>query len=203
MGDFANKNNNLELLTGFQYMELNFQPSTFSSCSKIFRLEYLLDHLFFFPEGVFWEDADFVMRALYKSTRIKFVQDHLYYYCFNQQSISHESISGKNYADLVKMGARKLAFSNAIAKESPMIAEKIRMDSCWNATTVKKIVFLNAKERKVFYANIENIKYQEIKTLQELGKLRYLYLYPNFVHSIFFLLSPMMNILKRLKYRNK
>jgi len=121
----------------------------------------------------------------------------LYYYCYNEHSISRTG-SGKKYADMVKMGARKLAFANSIEKESPDLALKIKADAAWNATTVKKILLLNSTERSHFYHLLEEPQYAAIKTEVKSSFFRFLYHYPKLTGLLLFIASPFINLIKKI-----
>lgn len=150
MEDNLNQKNELPVMSGSEYLKDNYHPSAFSSCSKIYKRELLLNNSFFFAEGVYWEDADLVVRILYNANRLKYIPDHLYYYCNNAQSISR-SISGKKLADMVKMGERKLLFANSIENENPKLASMVKIDALWNTRAVKNIVKLGKKDIDIFY----------------------------------------------------
>lgn len=206
-GDFLhdriNTHSVTEVLNGKQFLELNFQPTTLSSWSKIYRTQYLRENNFQFTEGVYWEDADFVIRAIYFSDRIQLIKDHLYYYCFNNKSISRDHYSGKKYADLIKMGYRKLCFSKEIEAESPDISLKIKNDAYWNATALKKVFFLNKNERIILYESIKSTKYNEIKKNRQLGILRELYTRPILVDIMLYIFGPLIVTLKWIKNLNR
>lgn len=184
------------VMDGKTYLKSHYQPSVFSSCSKIYSRDYLIAIHLYFTEGVYWEDADMVVKAIYYASSVKFIPDHLYYYCYNEESISRTG-SGKKYADMVKMGARKLAFANSIGKESPDLALKIKEDAAWNATTVKKILLLNSTERSIFYHLLEEPQYTAIKSAVKSHFFRFLYHYPILTSNILFFTSPFINLLKK------
>ncbi len=196
--DAANIDTETAVMSGKTFLEFHYQPSTFSSCSKIYRREYLIENNLYFTEGVYWEDADLVVKAIYYSLKVKFIPDHLYYYCYNDQSISRTG-SGKKYADMVKMGARKLAFARSIEAENPDLALKIKEDAAWNATTVKKILLLNAPERSNFYKLLDEPQYTDIKAEAKNPYFRFLYHYPVISSFILFFSSPFLNLIKTIK----
>ena len=139
-----------------------------------------------------------MVKAIYHALKVKFIPDHLYYYCYNDQSISRTG-SGKKYADMVKMGARKLEFARSIEAESPDLALKIKEDAAWNATTVKKIVLLNITERSNFYKLLKDPKYTDVKSEVKNPYFRFLYHYPNTANAILFFFSPLLNLIKTIK----
>ena len=185
------------IMNGKEFLNRHYTPSTFSSCSKIYRTEYIINENLFFEEGVYWEDADFVVKALYFAKRVMYIPDFLYYYCFNQQSIS-KMVNAKTNADMVKMGYRKLIFSEQIMGQSIELSKKISNDAAWNATVVKKILFFNHSERLKFYKLINESKYFKIKNLVKNKSLRFLYFYPNFCIYTLFYLSPILKFLRKI-----
>jgi len=196
--DSVNPESETKVIDGKTFLDLHYQPSTFSSCSKIYNKDYLIANQLYFAEGVYWEDADIVVKAFYYASRVKFIPKHLYYYCYNEESISRTG-NGKKYADMVKMGARKLAFANSIEKESPDLALKIKADAAWNATTVKKILLLNSTERSHFYHLLEEPQYAAIKTEVKSSFFRFLYHYPKLTGLLLFFASPFINRIKKIR----
>lgn len=186
------------VMDGKTFLKSHYQPSIFSSWSKIYRKDYLIDNYFYFAEGVYWEDADLVVKVIYHALKAKFIPDHLYYYCYNDQSISRTG-NGKKYADMIKMGARKLAFARSIEAESPDLALKIKKDAAWNATTVKKILFLNTTERSNFYRLLDNSQYGDIKSEVKNPYFKFLYHYPVIANIILFFFSPLLKLAKIIK----
>jgi len=196
--DNVNSTTESRVTNGKVFLEHHYQPSVFSSCSKIYKKVYLQDNQLSFAEGVYWEDADFVVKSIYKAAKVKFIPDHLYYYCYNDQSISRTK-SGKKYADMVKMGARKLEFANTIRNESPKLAEAIRRDAIWNASVVKRIIYLPENERKIFYSILTGQEYMEIKSAVNSKFERVLYRFPVGVNACLWFVTPVLIQLKKLK----
>ena len=97
------------------------------------------------------------------------------------------------------MGARKLAFANSIEKESPDLALKIKEDAAWNASTIKKILFLNSTERSIFYHLLEEPQYAAIKSEVKSPFFRFLYHYPILTSIILFFTSPVINSIKKIR----
>ncbi len=179
-----------------EYFNNNFL--IFSSSSKIISLNFLINKHFEFQEGVFFEDADLSLKLLYFASHVIYLPYSIYYYRINNNSIILSNYSGKKYADMIKVASRKIDFYKEIQNEAPLLALKIKKDGCWNATSIKKIVFLNSKERKKFYQEIQlKDNSNLIKELK--GYYRFFLSYPRFTQLILFFVSPIARILKRLK----
>jgi len=196
--DTVNLKYSSQVLDGKSFLDINYQPSVFSSTSKISKREYLKKNKFRFAEGVYWEDADLVVQMLYFAARVQFIPDHIYYYCYNEQSISRTQ-SGKKLADMVKMGSRKLQFSKSIEQESPILSKQIRKDAAWNATAVKRIIFLPSKERKIFYHLLKSEEFDDVKSMEHSILLKILFNFQVFVNTICFFISPVLIRIKKMK----
>jgi len=185
-----------EVIDGSLFLEKYYQPLFFSPCSKIFRKKFILKNHFYFSEGVFWEDADIVVKMIYYSKRIKYIPDHLYYYCFNGLSISRKN-NWKKTADMIKMGYRKVIFAESISLESPTLSIKIIQDGAWNAGVIKKIIFYTYSERRLFYKEIGTDVRFKMGHLVENKMLKIFYYQRCFTQLILFFLSPLFRIIKK------
>ena len=101
------------------------------------------------------------------------------------------------------MGNRKLLFSHRISNEDPDFSSKIMKDGLWNATAVKKIIYLNSDERNTFYNELDNKIYDEIKANIDDKYAKYLLKYEVTVKLLFFLLSPIARLIRGIKKYTK
>ena len=69
--------------------------------SKIFRFDLIKDLRF--PEGVFYEDAPYAIRAIHISDSLVTVPDTTYHYFSNQNSTMKQAVKGKNLEDKIMM----------------------------------------------------------------------------------------------------
>jgi glycosyltransferase involved in cell wall biosynthesis len=192
---------NYKITNGQNFLESSYNSSfaIFTAWSKIIRIDLILQYNCFFAEGVYFEDGDNIVKLLYYAKEIIYIQSPIYYYRSNNKSIMNSSISGKKYADMIKMGARKLLFSEQIKEESPTLALKIRQDAIWNATAVKRILFLKHKERIKFYKELNHKQFIEIKKGNRSIYLRVLFFCPALINILFYFISPILRLLKQYK----
>lgn len=73
----------------------------FSACAKLYKKECLNDVKF--PLNYMYEDQGTVYKTFFKSKRIVFTSDKLYFYIQRQGSILHNNSSSKRYWDGIKM----------------------------------------------------------------------------------------------------
>jgi len=194
-GDYVRETANYihieNVIDGETFLRDNFTAIVLSPWSKIFKKKFLEQYNLFFEEGVFWEDADYIIKAIYLAKKILVIPDYLYYYTYNENAIT-KTHSGKKYADLVKVGARKLIFYEEIKNKSPEIAQLLYNDALWNATIVRRILYLSVKERNIFYALLKSEEFESIKKAVKSKKLKFLYKYPHLVNISLFLISPLI-----------
>lgn len=190
-------NPSIEILemTGESYLEYYFQPATMSSCSMIYSLSYWKENKFRFEEGVYWEDADLVVKTIYYSNKIIHINEYLYYYCYNQNSISR-GVSGKKIADMIKMANRKLKFSNEVTNRN--ISQLIYEDALWNTNSVKKVLLMNNKERDSFYSGLSNIDIESLKNEIKCFICKLLISDSRFIRFFLAFSYPFVKLLKRL-----
>lgn len=194
--DNLNPPNNIDLMLGSSYLEMYFQPATMSSCSKIFELSYWRKNNFEFSEGVFWEDADLVIKSIYYARRFSYITNHLYYYCYNHNSISRGN-SGKKIADMLRMSKRKYDFSRQI--DNQKVSNLISQDAIWNTKAVKKILYINNKERNIYYNELKTIDLSILKCQIKNVINRTLLSDSNLIKCILYVISPVLINLKSVK----
>ena len=76
--------------------------SAFSACLKLYKKEFLdsFDD-FSFPEGISFEDVIFHVMAMLRASRISFVNESLYYYRSNENSILNSSANGFDIFEVI------------------------------------------------------------------------------------------------------
>ena len=80
--------------------------------SKIFRFDIIKDLRF--PEGVFYEDAPYAIRALHLENSLVTVPDTTYHYFSNPKStIKQQSLKGKNKEDKIAMNLDLINYCEA------------------------------------------------------------------------------------------
>lgn len=81
----------------------------------IYRKDYLIDNNFIFPEGVYWEDTVFCIKALMAAQSVQFLPTIGYYYRVNDNSISrvgNGQMPAKQMYDMsFVMGVRLMEFA--------------------------------------------------------------------------------------------
>lgn len=191
-----NTNSESEVLKGPSFLDYYYQPSTMSCCTRIYNTDYLRKNKFYFEEGVYWEDADWVVKSIYHSERTLYTPAYLYYYCFNSSSISR-STDWKKSADMVKMGYRKALFAENISKESPALSNRIIQDASWNAMAIKKVVFLNNKDRQRFYKAIVGDVQQKMGDYVLKKQMKFLYKQQKLSTFLLFFASPLLKLTRK------
>lgn len=61
-----------------------------SACSNMYRSAFLKENNLFFQEGITHEDVEFTTRLFCHKSKIMLVDDTVYYYIFNEQSLSKD-----------------------------------------------------------------------------------------------------------------
>ena len=138
-----------EVLSGLGFIERYFNAGySLAPWAYFYRRDFWIENNFAFAENVLWEDADLIAQCIYYSKKIQFIPESIYFWCFNDISISR-TISGQKLADRVKQGNRKLQVSKKIFNENQSFSHTIRNDGIWNATVVKKIIYLLTLFQKI------------------------------------------------------
>ena len=135
-------------ISGYEYLVNYYQPASMSACSNVYKRKYLLEKGLFFQEGVFWEDADVVLKSYLLADDFYYMPENLYYYCYNQSSISR-NLSSKKIIDLLKMAVRKNELMYLIPNEE--LRRKVLLDVIWNLNAIKKIILLDFNDLIIFF----------------------------------------------------
>ena len=61
-----------------------------SVCDKMFRADFIRANGFLFPEGLYYEDVPFLVKALFRANRLAVVDGAAYNYVMNASSILHD-----------------------------------------------------------------------------------------------------------------
>lgn len=78
--------------------------------NKIYKTALLKEYNLNFPEGKYYEDGLFTLRAVYYSKKLVTVTDTFYYYYINPVSIVKSGLNGKKLEDLKEMQKNILDF---------------------------------------------------------------------------------------------
>lgn len=88
----------------FSYMDAkrHVMNSAFSACLKLYKKAFLdLFDDFYFPEGISFEDVIFHVKAMLRASRISFVNESLYYYRSNVNSILNSTANGFDIFEVI------------------------------------------------------------------------------------------------------
>ncbi len=187
------------ILSGKEFISEYFNSTySLSPCFYIYKRDFWQANNFKFVENVFWEDADLIAQCLFKADRIKYISTPMYCWVYNIQSTSR-TLSGKKLGDMVKMSNRNYLFSKKIIDEDIEFSKKMYSAAMWNATCIKKIIFMSYNERKIFYNELtEDIYKGVIREIKD-WKLKFLYKYPTIVNIFLYPIAPLLAILKSTK----
>jgi glycosyltransferase involved in cell wall biosynthesis len=187
--------------SGVEFIEKYFNASySLALWAYFYRRDFWIENNFAFAENVLWEDADIIAQCLYYSKKIQFIPESIYFWCFNNISISR-TISGQKLADRVKQGNRKLIFSKKIFYENHFFSTVMHNDGIWNATVIKKIIYLPKSQRTIFYSLLNNNEYDEIKSLVNSKLMRMLYENTICVRIVLWILYPFLKFAKYIRFK--
>ncbi len=155
----ARRSDKMDVMTGVQFMEDVLMFCTFG-CTFIFKKESIRN--LFFKEGIIFEDAEFIPRALIHMQRVAYSNQIAYNYLFRQDSLTNAH-SPKKITDLSSV----ILTNFLLSKKYPNI---LYLKSIVGALIITAIRILAdkayKKERKAFLLflrenNIMKITYNE------------------------------------------
>jgi len=185
-----------KIFSGKSFLNLYFQPDiSLRPWALVYRKDYLLKINIPFTEHVLWEDSDWVAQITYSALKIMSIPHAFYYWNQTPGSITN-TLSGKTSADWIKMANRKLQFATSIIDDAPALSQKLREDAIWNARAVKNVLKMNAKNRRIFYHELQKQSYQDIKNITN-NPRQALYKHPHITHLVMFFLFPIIKSLKK------
>ena len=182
-------------VTGFEFLKAYYQPATMSSCSNIYRRQYMLENKLFFTEGVYWEDADLVLDSYLKSQNFCYIPEYLYYYCYNESSISRSN-NPKKIIDMLKMAIRK--YNIAISITDQNLKMLVISDVMWNFNVLKKVFYLKYSDLVIFFNFLDNLDFKNVNYSASNFVIRFVLINNFFTRMTIYAISPLIIFLKRL-----
>jgi glycosyltransferase involved in cell wall biosynthesis len=88
--------------TDFEKFIICKQNENFAVYNKIYKKEFIDEHVLRFPEGVFYEDGPFSVRALHYANKIVTVPNVNYFYVKNMDSTVNSEQTEKHLSDAVE-----------------------------------------------------------------------------------------------------
>lgn len=162
------------VMTGVEFVRSYFEDSFCAyllgfEWRALYRREYLLQSGIGFTDGAIYEDTTFLFRTIWYSNRIKSLDDFVYNYRINEESITDANkryngwlayefafVAGKEVLDLSKKIDE--------TKESAML---YRQALWYFRSFVYKVIPMPYKEKRVFYNLVAN-NWDSVKSMVEL-----------------------------------
>ncbi len=191
-----------DIITGVAFLKIDFpfwkKPVT--AWSKIYKLKFLKDNNFNYPEGIFFEDEVINLKTLFESSRFQFRSEIIYFYRSNENSIMNVDVFGAK-----KLSHRIIQFNSAIILldeikyREPVLTNFLIKYFCNLLVHHKKsILFFSINEKKVFYNGIKDIDCRVL--LKYISKWKCFFLiYPKLTSNLSIILFPFLNQLRKLK----
>jgi len=130
---------------------------------KLFRRDFLEKNKIEFIDFNYFEDLDFVIRALCKSEKAKTLSDHVYYYRQTPNSTSSNLginiIKGKeNYMSNIYVGSRIIDISKIVVDQN--LAKLLHEGGTWRINQfTKPLIKAHIAEKKIFFMLINKNKF--------------------------------------------
>jgi glycosyltransferase involved in cell wall biosynthesis len=192
--------NTTEIYSGSEFLKKNIHTNYV--WQYLFKRSFLLENYLSFRENIARQDVDFVLKAIYKSNRIKYYPSHYYNYIYRKDSTINTISFTTFLADIEMLITVNEFNNNTVKNNEPQLYISIQK-SIWNS--------LNSYFRKSFnYSNKEiSIAFQKIKNSGLLYSLTsynirsYIIKYFTNLYVLFLIsLKPMVYIYRlRLKFR--
>lgn len=149
----------------FNYMDVkrHVLNSAFSACLKLYKKEFLdsFDD-FYFPENLSFEDVIFHVKIMVRALKISFVDENLYYYRSNENSLLNSSANGLDIFEVIDMVEEFLKENDYYsALENEFIFFKIAQILVYMISTGSEEYFTRAKQ------NFKNLQIKNEKTLKK------------------------------------
>jgi glycosyltransferase involved in cell wall biosynthesis len=178
----------------------NFDENA-SPWRKIFRTKLLIDNNFFFPARRY-EDQGFSLFSACMSQKLKHLNRYVYFYLQNFTSTINERLTAINYISAIECGADYLEFLNKIQATDPVFAERIKMSGFWKIDFGSKEIPYFAS---VFRKRLIKCIMPHLELIQQSGYFkgfpqRY-YRHFVFYNRLFFVFSPLLRFLRKIKKR--
>lgn len=123
----------LNVLTGTQFCECYYDPhDSIGPWSYLYKTEYVRALNRPMKENVLLEDPDWTIWHLIHAKRMCFLDQPIYVWVMNNESITHSTHKYQNRVDWIKAGIRKIDDAQKYQNISPLFAEKITIDGKWN-----------------------------------------------------------------------
>ena len=121
------------ILTGVQFCETCYDThASIGPWSYLYKTEYLRTINRPMKENVLLEDPDWTIWHLIHAKRMCFLDQPIYIWVMNNESITHSTHKYQNRVDWIKAGLRKIDDAQKYQNMSPLFAEKITIDGKWN-----------------------------------------------------------------------
>lgn len=164
---------------------------------KLFRKSYLLNHNFTFPEGTYFEDNVFGVKSAFYSQRFLHIDDTVYYYRNNMNSITRSYWNGLKWADRLLVDQGLFEFSKEIKDINPDFSMKMKEAAiCGTKKSIKPLLFLNHKDLVLFYEKIKTTKFNELINISE-NPGKFILSHPLLFTIILYPLSPVLITIRK------
>lgn len=168
--------------------------------TKIFKTQFLIDNELYFPEYRFYEDQQFSLFSVYTASKFKHIQNNSYYYVKHAGSTINCRLSAFHYISSIENGTDYLIFFNKVKANDPHFAEKIKMSGLWKINFgCKEIPYFSNAYRKRLIKCIKPhlLLIQQSGYYQGFSKKYFNHF--EFYNAVFFVISPLLRLLRNLK----
>ena len=194
----------IKIITGLSYCkEYLFSNWNLSAWNRIYKRVLLIDNLFYYPEGVFYEDSVHSLNSLFACNRFSYLTDVIYFYRMTPTSIMNtNNESGIKLADRVLLNIDSI---NCVYYHYPdseiEFRDKFINSNIWALNKmIKKILFLTKKERFLYYESINKMNLAVIKDYMKWQNFIF-YKYPKLIKTVLLFISPLLRLIKYAKIR--
>lgn len=157
LSDFYNMNSKIRKNSAYFY---------YGFTSAIYKTKFIKDNNIFFPEGInYFEDPYFSIKCINHTDNISIVEDAIYYYTENPDSLSKKHTSKKAYEDMKTAIFTTAGFLNnsSISKEKYLIIFKFLSGFILNHCCSSPLKEMQEEAPEDILKLIDNIKFKDVK----------------------------------------
>lgn len=191
-----------ETIPGDTFFHLNLKEfwKNGSVCRRIYNHDFLKSLNITFSEIGYMQDTVFSLRTVFYSNRFKQIDDIIYFYRWNDQSIQKSKWGAHKSLAVCKVISELMIFSSEIHSKDSVFAECVNELALFNVNRfLKWFLYLNYKERSIAYSILKKHRLEILKSGYLKGWRYYLLSKMNWAIYILFIFSPVLDLAKKIK----
>ncbi len=198
---WAKEDNESAIVTGPQFFrdELINKVGFGAVWMGIYKTE-LLKRTQPFVENMIYEDTDWCFKCTYNAKRVQFKPFDMYQYHNNPTSSSH-NVNAQKLEWKVRLSLRVYEWAQTVMEEKEAVRNTAEDFYTWNLLGLGILYKFPASERRKFFNAFTPEEYSIFSKWPMRYKPMYALKYPRLAQVMLFFISPIMQLLWRIKHR--